>query len=291
MHSAQNTPGLLRTFLLTLIALIAFAANSVICRMALEDGSIAPGLFTLIRLSSGALVLFLLVIMSRDTSSQSSKGSWLSAFFLFLYAAAFSYAYISLEAGTGSLIAFGTVQITMIGYSLIQGYKVSSWEWAGILLSITGFIVLMLPGAKTPSTTGFILMLVSGFGWGMYSIRGNNISNPLQETAYNFLRAIPFLILLLFFIVKEDQASKQGIMLALLSGILTSGIGYTIWYAALKGLNSIQASIVQLFVPVLAVIGGVILLQEKVNLHLIIASSLILGGIFLVIRYKYSKTK
>lgn len=290
MHPPQKTPDSLRTFLLTLIALIAFAANSVICRTALEAGSIDPGLFTVIRLASGAFVLLLLVALSRDSYSAVSKGSWTSGFFLFLYASAFSYAYISLEAGTGALIAFGTVQITMIGYSLIQGYKVSSWEWAGILLSITGFIVLMLPGAKTPSTSGFILMLISGFGWGMYSIRGKNLSNPLQETAFNFLRALPFLTLLLFFLLHDRKASTEGILLALLSGVITSGIGYTIWYAALKGLSSIQASVVQLFVPVLAVIGGVILLQEKINLHLIISSCLILGGIFLVIRYKYSKT-
>ena len=283
MIQKRNTKIIAKTVLYTFLALSAFAANSVICRLALKEKAIDPGLFTSIRLISGALVLVLLVFLSRSDRSSYSKGSWVSGFILFLYAAAFSYAYITLETGTGALIVFGAVQITMIAYSLVTGYKMSVYEWLGVVLSIAGFIYLMLPGAKAPSISGFVLMSISGISWGLYSIRGNNSKNPLNETAFNFLRATPFLMLLLFFVAKDINASTKGILLALLSGTITSGIGYTIWYMALKELTSIQASIVQLFVPVLAAIGGVIFVGELISYKLVIASLMILGGIFLLI--------
>ena len=290
MIQNKKTKIIAQTVIYTFLALSAFAANSVICRLALKEKAIDPGLFTGIRLISGASVLVLLVFLSRGDRSSYSKGSWVSGFVLFLYAAAFSYAYITLETGTGALIAFGSVQITMIAYSLISGYKMSVWEWLGVFLSIAGFVYLMLPDAKTPSVSGFILMTISGISWGLYSIRGSDSKNPLNETAFNFLRATPFLLLLLFFIAKDANASTKGILLALLSGTITSGIGYTIWYMALKELTSIQASIVQLFVPVLAAMGGVFFVGELISSKLIVASLMILGGIFLLI-VKKTKVK
>lgn len=290
MIQNKKTKIIAQTFVYTFLALSAFAANSVICRLALKEKAIDPGLFTGIRLISGASVLAILVFLSKGDRSSYSKGSWVSGFVLFLYAAAFSYAYITLETGTGALIAFGSVQITMIAYSLISGYKMSIWEWLGVFLSIAGFVYLMLPDAKTPSVSGFVLMTISGISWGLYSIRGNDSKNPLNETAFNFLRATPFLMLLLFFISKDANASTKGILLALLSGTITSGIGYTIWYMALKELTSIQASIVQLFVPVLAAMGGVFFVGELISSKLIVASLMILGGILLLI-VKKTKVK
>ncbi len=283
MFQNRKTKIIYQTVLYTFLALVAFASNSVICRLALKEKAIDPGLFTGIRLISGALVLALLVFLSKSEKPLNSKGSWGSGFILFLYAAAFSYAYITLDTGTGALIAFGAVQITMIAYSLVSGYKMSVLEWIGIFLSITGFIYLMLPGAKTPSILGFVLMTISGISWGIYSIRGKGSKNPLHETAFNFLRATPFLLVLLFFMAKDFNTSTKGVLLALLSGTVTSGLGYTIWYMALKELTSIQASIVQLFVPVLAAIGGVLFVGELISSKLVVASLMILGGVLLLI--------
>lgn len=283
MTKDQKRFSFIKTIIYTTLALIAFAANSVICRLALKDGAIDPGMFTGIRLFSGAAVLIALVFLSKDKRYEKSKGSWTSAGMLFLYAAAFSYAYVSLETGIGALIIFGVVQITMIASSLISGYKMNVMEWLGIVLALAGFLYLLLPGASAPSLSGFILMSLSGIGWGIYSLRGKNSKHPLVDTAYNFLRSLPFLILLLYFLAQETNYSTKGILLALLSGIVTSGIGYTIWYTALKGLNSIQASIVQLLVPVLAAMGGVIFIGELISLRLMASSLMILGGILLLI--------
>ena len=289
MSQLSNQQSLVKTIIYTTLALIAFAANSVICRLALKDGAIDPGLFTSIRLASGATVLIILVFLSKGRRLEKSKGSWFSAAMLFMYAAAFSYAYVSLETGIGALIVFGVVQITMIAYSLISGYRMNRLEWFGIILALAGFLYLLLPGASAPSLIGFLLMTLSGIGWGIYSIRGKNSKNPLVDTAYNFLRSLPFLIILLYFLFQESSFTTKGLLLALLSGVVTSGIGYTIWYMALRGLNSIQASIVQLLVPVLATIGGVIVLNEVIHARIVISSLLILGGIFLLIFYKKNK--
>ena len=277
-----------KTFGYTFLALIAFAGNSLICRIALKESAIEPAMFTGIRLISGAIVLILIVFLTNKSGKKKSKGSWFSATMLFMYAAAFSYAYVSLETGTGALILFGSVQITMIAYSLATGNKMSILEWLGIILALFGFLYLMLPGAETPSLSGFILMCISGIGWGAYSIRGKTTKNPLEDTAYNFLRTIPFLLLLLYFILHENIYSTKGILLALFSGVVTSGLGYIIWYAALKGLSTIQASIVQLFVPVLAGLGGFLFVNEIISVRLLVSALLILGGILLLIIKKSS---
>ncbi len=273
---------LTKTSLLTLLALIAFAGNSIICRMALKETDIGPALFTILRLLSGALVLMLIVLTRAKSKKTISKGSWISAIMLFIYAAAFSFAYVSLETGTGALILFAVVQITMISHSLLSGNKMTRLEYFGVILALCGFLYLMLPGATTPSISGFILMCLSGIGWGLYSIRGKSAKNPLQDTAYNFLRSLPFLILLLFFLIQESAFPVKGVALAIFSGVITSGLGYSIWYAALKGLSTLQASVVQLLVPVLAALGGVILLNERLNFQLFLSALLILGGIFLL---------
>ena len=171
----------------------------------------------------------------------------------------------------------------MIASSLISGYRMNSLEWMGVVMALAGFLYLLLPGASAPSLNGFLLMTLSGIGWGMYSLRGKKSEHPLVDTAYNFLRALPFLILLFYLLFQERNYSTKGLLLALLSGIVTSGLGYTIWYMAIRGLNSIQASIVQLLVPVLAAIGGILFIGEAISLRLIGASSMILGGILLLI--------
>jgi len=269
--------------------MIAFAANSVLCRMALAKEAIDPASFTSIRLISGATILFLLVYASKTKKQSSSKGSWVSGGILFIYAVAFSFAYVSLDTGTGALIAFGTVQITMITSALFQGNKMKSAEWIGVILAFGGFVYLVLPGVTAPSLSGLLLMILSGMAWGIYSLRGKSSLHPLDDTAFNFMRAIPFVIVLLIFSIGKIQATPQGITLAIVSGAITSGIGYTIWYMALKGLSAIHASIVQLIVPVIAAIGGVLFLSEIITLRLLIASILILGGISIAILTRRKK--
>ena len=263
--------------------MIAFAANSVLCRMALNEEAIDPASFTSIRLISGAITLFLLVYASKTKKQSSSKGSWVSGAILFIYAVAFSFAYVSLDTGTGALIAFGTVQITMITSALFQGNKMKSAEWIGVIIAFGGFVYLVLPGVSAPSLSGLLLMILSGMAWGIYSLKGKSSLIPLDDTAFNFMRAIPFVIVLLLFSIDKIQTTPQGITLAIVSGALTSGIGYTIWYMALKNLSAIHASIVQLIVPVIAAIGGVLFLSEIISLRLLIASILILGGISIAI--------
>ncbi|MGI9533220.1 DMT family transporter [Lutimonas sp.] len=275
-----------KTVAYTFLALIAFAGNSIICRMALKETDITPALFTILRLLSGAIVLMLIVLIKAKPGKQQSKGSWISASMLFIYAAAFSFAYVSLETGTGALILFGVVQITMISHSLFSGNKMTLWEWLGVCMALCGFFYLMLPGAQSPSLSGFILMCLSGIGWGMYSILGKTAKNPLEDTAYNFLRTVPFLVLLIYFLFQESGFSSSGILLAVLSGVVTSGLGYSIWYAALKGLSTLQASVVQLLVPVFAGLGGTILLNEAMSFQLLLSALLILGGILLLILKK-----
>ena len=279
----QNSVTTFKTVIFTLLALIAFAANSVICRAALKEKLIDPGAFTVIRLISGAAVLLLLVYFRHfKKNTKRSKGSWLSAFMLFIYAAAFSFAYVSIDTATGALIVFGAVQITMITYALFKGYKMQVLEWIGMFLAFLGFAYLMLPGAQAPPLLGAMIMTISGIGLGMYSILGKKSENPLEDTAYNFLRSIPFLLFILYFLIHEQNYAAEGILLALLSGIVTSGLGYTIWYMALRGLTTIQASVVQLSVPVLAGIGGFLFLNEMISLRLWVSALLILGGILLL---------
>jgi len=210
---------------------------------------------------------------------------------LFLYAITFSYAYISLDTGTGALILFGSVQITMILLSLISGTRLHFTEWAGVTIAFTGFVYLILPGITTPSIIGFLLMTVSGIAWGIYTLKGRGSKSPLMDTAYNFFRTIPLVILLAITTINNANYSSEGILLALLSGGITSGIGYTIWYIALDGLSSTQAAVLQLLVPVIAAFGGVIFVSEAITFRLTISTIMVLGGILMVVLGKYYFTQ
>ncbi len=282
--------GRWQTAILTLLALIAFAANSVLCRMALGQETIDAASFTSIRLISGTFMLLLLVFLTSKKKaglSSKSSGSWVSGAILFLYAVCFSYAYVTLETGVGALIAFASVQITMITYGFIKGRRLNRTEWIGVLLAFGGFVYLVSPGISAPSAEGFILMALSGFGWGMYSVRGLGSSDPLRDTTFNFFRSNAFLVLfvLLFLALGllDVSLTRKGFWLAVISGAITSGLGYTIWYMALRGLSNVQASVVQLSVPVIAALGGILLLSEKLSLRLVLSSIIILSGILLVI--------
>lgn len=274
---------IIKISMLTALALIAFAANSVLCRLALGERAIDAASFTYIRLFSGAIVLLLILKLSKNQNQNSSKGNWVSGFILFLYAGTFSFAYITLDTGTGALIMFGSVQITIILLSIISGHRLSIYEWLGVTIAFLGFVYLILPGVSSPSLTGFFLMTIAGIAWGLYTLKGKESKNPLADTTFNFLRTIPFLIILLVFTVQNSNYTSKGIILAIISGGITSGIGYTIWYMAVDGLTKIQTAVVQLLVPIIAAFGGVIFMAEKITFRLSLASTLILGGILIVV--------
>lgn len=281
----------------TVFALLAFAANSVLCRLALGDNTIDATSFTVIRLFSGIIILFVMLALTskvskenpsdKATSNDKVKGSWLAASMLFIYAVAFSFGYVSLDTGTGALILFGSVQITMIIASVIMGNKLHLSEWLGLSLAFSGFVYLILPNLTTPSLMGFILMSVSGMAWGIYTLLGRASTSPLNDTAYNFLRTSPFILVLIVFGLDHAHITSMGIVLAVLSGAIASGLGYFIWYIALNGLSVTQAAVVQLFVPIIAAIGGVILTSELITLRLVESSALVLGGILMVILGRY----
>lgn len=271
-----------KVVVLTVCALIAFAANSVLCRLALGAGAIDAAGFTIVRLVSGALVLFLILLLQVN-NGQTTKGSWFSGFLLFLYAITFSYAYINLDTGTGALILFGAVQITMICLSIVAGNKLLPTEWFGVAIAFVGLVYLVLPGVAAPSAHGFMLMATAGIAWGVYTLKGRGSENPLADTTYNFLRTMPFVVIIVFFTFRDFHYTAYGLALAIVSGGVTSGLGYTIWYIALRNLTATQAAVAQLSVPVIAALGGVIFLAESITLRLSISSLLILGGIFLVV--------
>lgn len=270
------------TLLLTAVTLIAFAANSVLCRLALGGGRIDPVSFTTLRLASGAAVL---LIISRIVSSPTAapRGSWSSGTALFAYAAAFSLAYVSLDAGMGALVLFGAVQVTMIGAALKAGEPFGIVRWAGAGAAIGGLVYLVLPGISAPDPLGAFLMCIAGIAWGVYSIRGKAVSAPALATAGNFLRSTPLALVLSAAAIGSVRLHPSGVALALISGTITSGLGYVLWYKALRGLTTAEASVVQLLVPVLAALGGVLFLSEHVSARLILASALILGGVAMVV--------
>ena len=272
---------------LTCLALFAFAANSVLCRLALGSGAMDAASFTVIRLITGVIVLVVIATTQYKSDLIQTRGSWDASLMLFLYAVTFSYAYILLDTGTGALILFGSVQITMILLSLISGTRLQRMEWAGILVAFSGFIYLVLPGVSAPSLSGFLLMTTAGIAWGLYTLKGRRSTNPLMDTTFNFARTIPFVIILLLLTFQNAEISLEGVVLASLSGGLASGVGYTIWYSALKGLSSIQAAVVQLSVPIIAALGGVMIMSESITFRLLLSTSLILGGIILVIFSRY----
>ena len=271
----------LRLALLTALAMVAFAGNSLLCRAALRNTIIDAANFTTIRLLSGALVLGLLVRWRHG--SLAGAGSWGSAAALFAYAAGFSFAYRSLPAGTGALLLFGAVQTTMIGIGLRNGERLHGIQIVGLALALGGLIGLVLPGISAPPLAGSLLMLGAGAAWGIYSLRGRGQSDPIRVTAGNFLRAAPLAAILSAAFWNGASFDAAGVGYAVISGALTSGIGYAIWYTALPGLRAASAATVQLSVPVLTAFGGVALLGERITPRLALTSLAILCGIALVV--------
>lgn len=266
--------------LFTALAMIAFAGNSLLCRMAFVHTRIDAASFTSIRLISGAVVLWVIVAAKGDKSG--AAGSWTSALALFAYAAAFSFAYVSLSAATGALLLFGAVQTTMISFGLWKGERFRGRQLAGLVLAVGGLLALLLPGLSAPPLLPAMLMLGAGFSWGVYSLRGKNATNPIHITAGNFLRAVPFAAALSIVMLSHRAVDGSGAFYAVASGALASGLGYAIWYTALHGLKATTAATVQLSVPVIAALGGVALLGEAITPRLVITSAAILGGIALI---------
>jgi drug/metabolite transporter (DMT)-like permease len=274
-------PDAAKLLLLTALALTAFAANSILCRLALAEGEIDPYRFTAIRLVSGAIALVVLLSLGDSRRDVAKAGDPLSGGLLFVYAAAFSFAYVGLQAGTGALILFGTVQATMILSAVFKGERPAPLVWAGLAVALAGLAYLVLPGLQAPPPDRAMLMTLAGVAWGAYSLRGRGVSNPVKATRTNFVyAAIASLPLLL---LGSLAASPRGVLLAVFSGAATSGIGYVIWYAALPALGATRAAVVQLAVPILAAFGGVILLAEEPTLRLAVASVLTVAGIGLAV--------
>lgn len=283
--AAARPALLLHAVALTAVAMVAFAANSLLCRLALQHGGIDPASFGSIRLASGAITLAL-VVRFRAQPSALGRTDWLPAVMLFVYVAFFSFAYLSLSAGTGALILFGAVQLTMLGAGLGGGERFGVLAWFGFVLAAAGLVYLVSPGVAAPPLLGAVLMAVAGVAWGVYSLRGRGVADPLAATARNFLRAVPMAFALSLVFATRAHADARGIALAVASGALTSGLGYVVWYAALGRLSALRAATVQLSVPLLAAFGGVLFLSEAITPRLALASAAILGGIALVLSQK-----
>lgn len=277
--SSLPTP---RTIGLTAVAMVAFAANSVLCRLTLAHGSIDPASFTFVRIGSGVVVLWLIVALTERASVM--LGSWRAAFALFAYVAAFSFAYIKLSAGAGALLLFGAVQATMVTTGFLRGERLTAAQWFGLVVALVGLAALLVPGAAAPPIDGALLMLAAGVAWGAYSLLGRGAVDPLANTAGNFLRALPMAVILVSFAVSfRTKLDQSGLIYAIMSGAVASGLGYTIWYAALPGLSLAQGASVQLSVPVITAVAGSIALGETITIRFSLSSLAILGGIALVI--------
>jgi drug/metabolite transporter (DMT)-like permease len=266
---------------LTLMAMLAFAGNSLLCRIALHQTDIDAASFTTIRLGSGAITLLCILMLKK--SDVKASGNWSSALALFAYAAGFSYAYTQLAAATGALLLFGAVQITMMGYGLWKGERLKRLQPLGFVLAFAGMVALLLPGISAPPLFAALLMLIAGIAWGVYSLRGKNVIDPLQVNAGNFLRAALMAIVLSLLSLKSMRLDMAGVFYAIVSGAIASAIGYAIWYLVLPFLAASHAAIVQLCVPVLAALGGMLFLNEALSLRFILASVAVLGGIALVV--------
>src|SRR5689334_13929757 len=264
--------------------MLAFAGNSLLCRMALGGGAIDAASFTTIRFGSGALALLLLAAVSGAVRTSTRGGTWRSAAVLFVYAFPFAFAYTRLATGTGALVLFGTTQITMIAAGLRAGERPSTAEWIGLVIALSGLVWLVMPGLSTsPSPTGVALMFVAGIAWGAYSLLGRGSTAPVAYVTGTFLRLVPLLLGTWAVVWPSTQLSIRGAMLAVVSGALTSAGGYVIWYYALGHLTAMRASILQLSVPAIAAVGGTLVLAEPVTVRLVTAAALILGGVALSI--------
>lgn len=274
--------------LLTVIAMLAFAANSLLCRLALGQELIDAASFTTVRVASGTAMLTLIVLPRWRANGRSST-DWRSVATLFTYMTFFSFSYLSLSAGTGALILFGAVQLTMFVVALKGGEQFSLLSWAGLTLAILGLVYLVSPGVTAPEPLGAVLMTIAGVAWGFYSLLGRRAANPLETTANNFIYSVPLVMIVSLLFMNDFNSSSRGLALAATSGAITSGVGYAIWYAALRGLTGTRAATVQLSVPVIAAFGGVILLSEEITLRLLLASAATLGGVAIIFAQRAAK--
>ena len=272
----------MRTAVFTTLALVAFAGNSLLCRMALGPSAIDAASFSTIRIISGAICLWLITVVTQRGSVW-TQGSWLSAVILFVYAIPFSYAYGLLTAGTGALILFGTVQVTMIGGALVEGERPHARQWIGLLVAIAGLVYLLSPGIASPSPIGAGLMTIAGIGWALYSIQGRGAVDPVAQNGGNFVRTLPLLIIVSVLALRLQHVETRGAILAILSGAVTTGLGYAVWYSALRGLTATRAALVQLLVPVITVTGGVIFLREPISSRVVLSAAIVIGGIALAL--------
>lgn len=273
----------MKSLIYTSFALVAFAFNSILCRLALGTEAIDASSFTAVRLISGAITLAVIYKLSVKKRAESQKGNWFSAFFLFAYAICFSFAYVSLTTATGALILFGSVQATMLISAIISGERPKIIEWIGFIVAIFGLVYLVFPGLSAPPLGFSVLMAIAGISWGFYTLRGRGSSNPLAETTGNFVRTIPFVVLASLPFIYQINLSLKGVLLAICSGAIASGIGYSVWYAALKYHTAARAALVQLSVPAIAAVGGIVFMSEVLTIRFLIASGMILGGIALAI--------
>jgi len=281
-----------RLGLITFAAMLAFAGNSLLCRLALADGLIDAASFTLIRLLAGALMLVWIRAGSRAGRRgrwMEVGGNWWSAAALFVYAAGFSFAYVSLSTATGALLLFGAVQATMIGYGMYAGERLNRQQVMGASAAMVGLLLLLLPGLEAPPLWAATLMLGSGVAWGVYSLRGQGSADPTQETAGNFVRTMPLAAILSVLFLRDMHISVSGGVAAVLSGAMASGLGYALWYQAMPRLQATSAATVQLSVPVLAALGGAVFLAEPLTTRLVLTSAAILGGVALFMRGKQSR--
>lgn len=286
----------LQTTLFTLIAILAFSANAIICRWTLDNGYIDPVSFSSFRLGAGAVMLFIVMALTKgqqasknhikSTTVPSQKGSWKTSLYLFIYALTFSYGYVSISTATGALILAGVVQLTMIGYALRNGDKLHGAEWLGLGLALVGLVYLMYPKLTSPSWWGLVMVVISAYTWAIYSLTGRHSLNPITDTAYNFYRTLPMILLLIagsLAFTDVISLTPIGVAMAILSGGVTSGLGYIIWYKVLPRLSSSLASACQLLVPLFAAFGAHWLIDEPITLHFIIAATMMLGGLALVL--------
>jgi drug/metabolite transporter (DMT)-like permease len=270
-----------RLIVITTFAMLAFAGNSLLCRVALRDTAIDAASFTAIRLASGALVLA--IIVRARGGRPAEAGSWPMAACLFGYAAAFSFAYRQLSAATGALLLFGAVQTAMLSWGLATGERLRRLQIVGLLIAVGGLVYMLMPGLSAPPIEGAAFMIAAGICWSGYSLLGRGVKDPTRATAGNFLRSVPFAAALFLALSTGTTVDRTGALYAVVSGAITSGLGYVLWYAALPSLTAASAAVIQLSVPAIAALGGVVLLAEPLSSRLAIASATIMGGIALTI--------
>ena len=280
-HTNDPAALMIRLVGVTTLAMLAFAGNSLLCRVALRDTAIDAASFTSIRLASGALVLAMIVAARRGRPM--AAGSWTAAACLFGYAAAFSFAYRQLSAATGALLLFGSVQTAMLSYGLATSERLRALQAAGLVVAVGGLVYMLLPGLSAPPIEGAAFMIAAGIAWAGYTLLGRGTTDPINATAGNFIRSVPFAAALSLAVASSTSLDRTGALYAVASGAVTSGLGYVLWYAALPSLKAASAAVIQLSVPAIAALGGVVLLAEPLSSRLVIASVTILGGIALTI--------